>query len=360
LLVFLCSLNQVAAMFELKVRKEAQKEILAKFFQNQQLYKNIEPLKPEGMGNVCTYTAESTKDNSRVFLKITNMPQKEIKIMKALSHPNIVRYRHDQKVEYKVHIPSLDKYRTKTYHLTEMELATGGSMKDKSPEVGVLFKEDIDEWREMWKNVIDALFHMHLKEYIHNDMKPDNIVFKTPDVDRNISIIDFDKTTNFATERIWLNTAIAYTAPEKLPENKKPPRGCDPHKSDIMFSQATGEELLANEIQQMRQQLQQDETMYYEEGDKTHLYTMAILNAKGNAFQRLHKRIDDRVEEASLCDFIKRLVCGHEKRLTAAQALNHPFMTEIAGLAGAEPEDDDAQDPPLPEVPEREPTPDFS
>ena len=125
-----------------------------------------------GVGTVGTvYRAVNVKDGRAVALKIL-LPQvsrdatiaarfnREIEILKRLSHPNVVAFldsgRHDER----------------WYYL--MELVDAGTLKKLLGRKGALSWQDVVEigWQ-----ICSALQHLHNNGIIHRDLKPANIFF---------------------------------------------------------------------------------------------------------------------------------------------------------------------------------------
>ena len=130
----------------------------------------------------------------KLYRKEVEAPEKikyfenEIKIMKILQHPNIVRIEEIKK--------------DKQYYYVLMEYINGGSLSDclKKYKIkfGKPFSEEIVQY--LMKQIIEALKYIHGKQIMHRDLKLDNIMVSFDnDNDKNnlnmlkakVKIIDF-------------------------------------------------------------------------------------------------------------------------------------------------------------------------
>ena len=100
--------------------------------------------------------------------------QNEIAILRKVDHPNIVKLFDVFEDRHKLHLV--------------MEFLPGGELFGRICE-----KESFSE-REavrILKEILEALDHMHDRNILHLDLKPDNILFATKDDDSPIKLIDF-------------------------------------------------------------------------------------------------------------------------------------------------------------------------
>lgn len=137
---------------------------------------------------------KSTIENDRQVKRI----QKEIRFLKLLSHPNIVKI--------------YDVLETETHIFMVMEYASGGELFDyivshkrvKEKEARVFFRQ-----------ILSALDYCHTNSVIHRDLKPENLLL---DDNKNIKIIDFGFSNTFQPNHL-LNTFCGspfYAAPEMI------------------------------------------------------------------------------------------------------------------------------------------------
>lgn len=135
--------------------------------------------------------------------------EKEIKVMKFLSHPNIVNM-----IEY---VPSADygKKNGKSYKVLAivMELVPGGELFEYVADSG-RFSEPVA--RTYFQQIIETLEYCHNQGITHRDLKPENLLF---DENFNIKVADFGFATLIAGKKGdgELSTILgtpSYMAPE--------------------------------------------------------------------------------------------------------------------------------------------------
>ncbi|KAK3221476.1 hypothetical protein Dsin_008501 [Dipteronia sinensis] len=124
--------------------------------------------------------------------------QREIRTMKLLHHPNIVR----------IH----EVIGTKTKIYIVMEYVSGGQLSDKLSYVNKLSEP---EARQLFQQLIDAVEYCHNRGVYHRDLKPDNLLL---DAKGNLKVSDFGLST-LRKPGDMLTTACGspcYVAPELL------------------------------------------------------------------------------------------------------------------------------------------------
>ncbi|KAK4784767.1 hypothetical protein SAY86_019135 [Trapa natans] len=97
--------------------------------------------------------------------------QREIRTMKLLYHPNIVR------------IHEVIGTKTKVYMV--MEYVPGGQVSDKLSYVGRFME---NEARKLFQQLIDAVDYCHNRGVCHRDLKPENLLL---DIKGNLKVSDF-------------------------------------------------------------------------------------------------------------------------------------------------------------------------
>lgn len=129
----------------------------------------------------------------------------EVKVMKELEHPNILKL-----VDYKnkAEAHRADGSKLKLKYMT-LEYAEGGELFDYIAETGRFSEEQA---RYFFKQIISALEYMHKKGYKHRDIKPENVLL---DKDYNIKIGDFGFVTKDDVSYSRKGT-YGYMAPEVL------------------------------------------------------------------------------------------------------------------------------------------------
>jgi serine/threonine protein kinase len=124
--------------------------------------------------------------------------QREIRTMKLLHHPNIVR----------IH----EVIGTKTKIYIVMDYVSGGQLSDK---MSCAKKLDESEARKLFQQLIDAVDYCHNRGVYHRDLKPDNLLL---DSKGNIKVSDFGLSA-LRKHGDMLTTACGspcYVAPELL------------------------------------------------------------------------------------------------------------------------------------------------
>ncbi|KAL5066079.1 hypothetical protein RYX36_027816 [Vicia faba] len=124
--------------------------------------------------------------------------QSEIRTMKLLHHPNIVR----------IH----EVIGTKTKIYIVMEYVSGGQLLDKMSYVGKLNE---CEARKLFQQLVDAVDYCHNKGVFHRDLKPENLLL---DSQGNLKVSDFGLSALSKPNDV-LNTRCGspcYVAPELL------------------------------------------------------------------------------------------------------------------------------------------------
>lgn len=100
--------------------------------------------------------------------------QTEVKILQTLDHPNVIKlyeYFEDD---------------TNVYLVTE--LCTGGELFDR-----IIKEEYFNEKKaaRIFKQILQALNYCHSMNIVHRDLKPENFLFVSPDENSDLKIIDF-------------------------------------------------------------------------------------------------------------------------------------------------------------------------
>lgn len=137
--------------------------------------------------------------------KLCTLFMNEVKAMKQLDHPNILKLidYSDKSVAIKPDGNAVD------VNYMVIELAEGGELFDFISETGK-FSHKVA--RYYFHQIIDALDHIHQKGYAHRDIKPENILL---DKNFNIKIADF----GFATQdeiSLTRKGTFGYMAPEVI------------------------------------------------------------------------------------------------------------------------------------------------
>ncbi|KAI8991909.1 kinase-like domain-containing protein [Mycotypha africana] len=154
------------------------------------------------------YVKEATRhsDHQKVAIKIIpkskvknrfEIVHREMNVLKGLSHPNIIGF----------------------YDWFESR-ATGGELFERLFERGKFTEKDAIA---VIKSVLQGLEYLHQHNIVHRDMKPENLLFKTPDSTAELVICDFGIAKELKDDDLAVQTVCGspgYVAPEVL--SKKP------------------------------------------------------------------------------------------------------------------------------------------
>ncbi|CAN1343657.1 CDPK-related kinase 5 [Linum perenne] len=216
--------------------------------------------------------------------------RREVKILRALTgHNNLVQF--------------YDAYEDTDNVYIVMELCEGGELLDKILARGGKYSED--DAKIVMIQILNVVAYCHLQGVVHRDLKPENFLFSTKDEDSQLKAIDFGL-SDFVKPDERLNDIVGsayYVAPEVL------------HRS------------------------------YSTEADVWSIGVIAYILLCGSrpfwartesGIFRAVLKADPSFDEApwpSLSpearDFVKRLLNKDpRKRLTAAQALSHPWIKD--------------------------------
>lgn len=145
------------------------------------MYTFLNKIKSGGYGQV--YLAQNNVTNEYVAIKQVNCNEltydeietisREQLYMSTLNHRNIIKYK------------GFFKYENNIY--TVMDYAKGGELGKYVKEKGKL---DENEAKRIFNQIYKGVSHMHTKNLIHRDLKPNNILFLDED-HQQVVIIDF-------------------------------------------------------------------------------------------------------------------------------------------------------------------------
>jgi len=127
------------------------------------------------------------------------MVKTEIKILQAVNHPNIVTLK--------------EAYDTDTDCYLIMELISGGELFDKIVELSSYSEKDASR---IVHQMVDAVAHLHSKNIVHRDLKPENLLLESDSATADIRLADFGL-SKFLDPKEPLNVPVGtpgYVAPE--------------------------------------------------------------------------------------------------------------------------------------------------
>jgi len=98
----------------------------------------------------------------------------EIDVMKTMDHPNIIKF--------------FEVFESPTELYIVMELCTGGELFDRIKEAGTYSEHQA---AIALRQIFEGINYMHSKKIAHCDLKPDNFLYASPDIPGQLKIIDF-------------------------------------------------------------------------------------------------------------------------------------------------------------------------
>jgi serine/threonine-protein kinase len=205
---------------------------------------SVVELYPEGRGGMARVVRARQRDTrgAEVALKISRVGShqtyyfsaihKEVEVLQRLDHAGVVRLAavSDGKIRFKERAVEI----TGSPWFFGMECLHGGSLEKYIRTVGPL---TLGETAAIAHQVGMALVHVHSCGFAHNDVKPDNIIFRRPlKVGEKLEpvLIDFGVAAKLVRQQ--LDGSVVYMAPERLQELRDPgpPEAApDPAKADV-------------------------------------------------------------------------------------------------------------------------------
>lgn len=230
--------------------------------------------------------------------KIKKMFKNEVKVMKKMDHPNIVKildYKYKEKVPDKV-----------GYNISYLvlELAENGSIFNHIAEKG-RFKEKIA--RLYFRQLVSALEHIHAQGYAHRDVKLENLLL---DENFNLKLGDFGLTSKSKTSNSRKGT-LAYMAPEILEGEKYETTEADIYSAAIsLFMMMT-------------------QNCPYQKAQASDKTFVQVATGKWADFWNTHSRLcgSERVFSENFKDlFSKMISVNRAERLTLQQIRAHKWF----------------------------------
>lgn len=216
--------------------------------------------------------------------------RREVKILKALSgHKHMLKF--------------YDAFEDANNVYLVMELCEGGELLDRILQRGGRYTEE--DAKGIVVQILSAVAFCHLQGVVHRDLKPENFLFATKDEDAPLKVIDFGL-SDFVRPDQRLNDVVGsayYVAPEVLHRSYNV-------EADMWSIGVITYILLCGS----RPFWARTESGIFR----------SVLRADPNFDDTPWPTIS---EEGK--DFVKRLLNkDHRKRMTAAQALAHPWLRE--------------------------------
>ncbi|PIN04008.1 Ca2+/calmodulin-dependent protein kinase, EF-Hand protein superfamily [Handroanthus impetiginosus] len=214
--------------------------------------------------------------------------RREVKILKALSgHRNLIKF--------------YDAFEDAQNVYVVMELCEGGELLDRILARGGRYTEE--DAKNIVVQMLSVVAFCHLQGVVHRDLKPENFLFATKDEDASMKVIDFGL-SDFIRPDQRLNDIVGsayYVAPEVLHRSYS----CE---ADIWSIGVITYILLCGS----RPFWARTESGIFR----------SVLRADPNFYDAPWPSVSPEAK-----DFVKRLLNrDHRKRMSAAQALTHPWL----------------------------------
>ncbi|CAD8144871.1 unnamed protein product [Paramecium octaurelia] len=219
----------------------------------------------------------------------------EINLMAALSHENIVKLE--------------DVYEGENTFYIILEYLKGASLHDMITK-GIL-QLGWDEIKSIMRSLLTAVVHMHSQNIMHRDLKPENIMFKNLNDIRGLRIVDFGlaTSTTVASYPFPKCGTPGYVAPEiaNLKDlSNKYDKICDIFSAGCIFYKLiTSKDLFPGK--------DYHEVLKLNKKCLINLDTLSIYQTPQSAIDLI----------------FQMLQIDPKNRITAQQALEHPFFTEL-------------------------------
>jgi len=212
----------------------------------------------------------------------------EVDILKKVNHPNIIALK--------------ELFDTPDKLYLVMELVTGGELFDKIVEKGSYTESEASH---LVRKIVSAVDYLHNLGIVHRDLKPENLLLKRADNDLEIAIADFGL-SKIVGQQMMMQTACgtpSYVAPE------------------VLNASGYGKEVDMWSIGVITYILLCGFPPFY--GDTVPEIFEQIMEANFDYPEEYWHTVS---KEAK--DFINRLlVVDSDKRLSAGDALRHPWLS---------------------------------
>jgi len=211
----------------------------------------------------------------------------EVAILKSVKHENVIELK--------------DIYETKDTIYLIMELVTGGELFEKIVEKKIFKERDA---AVLIRKIAHAVAYLHENNIVHRDLKPENLLLKNAEDDTSVKIADFGLSKILGPQKM-MQTACgtpSYVAPE------------------VLLATGYGPPVDMWSIGVITYILLCGFPPFY--GDTIPEIFKLIMNCDFDFPEKYWEHISDEAK-----DFIsKLLVLDPEKRYTAQQVLQHPWL----------------------------------
>lgn len=249
--------------------------------------------------NKITGETRACKQMAKGKISDMNKFNLEINIMSKTDHPSIIKL-------YEIYEDTRNIYLV-------MEECTGGELFDRiisRVESGKMYTEK--QATKIFQQMISAICYCHSQGICHRDLKPENILFLTKDEDSPIKVIDFGLSRVTADlkkegKQAHMTTRVGtayYVSPEVL-------QGYYDEKCDVWSAGVLLYILLSGDPP-------------FNGANDNEIYR-CIAKRKYSFPDNEWKNISHEAK-----DLIQHMLCDPDKRYTAAQVLEHPWIAQCA------------------------------
>uniref|UniRef100_A0A3B0N531 non-specific serine/threonine protein kinase n=1 Tax=Theileria annulata TaxID=5874 RepID=A0A3B0N531_THEAN len=212
---------------------------------------------------------------------------REVEVLKSLDHPNIMKI--------------FEFFEDEKYYYFVTELYTGGELFDE-----IVSRKRLNEYdaARITKQILSGITYMHKHKIVHRDLKPENLILESKSINSNIRIIDFGLSTYYSEDQKLtdkIGTAY-YIAPEVL-------KGVYDEKCDV-WSIGVILYILLSGYPPFNGQNESEIIKKVQQGK----YSFEMSH-----WQKVAESAKDLIK--------KMLIYNSEKRISAAEALEHHWIT---------------------------------
>jgi len=246
--------------------------------------------------------ALKSMEKSRIDAELLADLRNEIEVLRMMDHPHVIKL-----IEY---------FEDNDNLFLILELAEGGELFDRLHEQNGSHYSESEAARLVFK-FCAAISYIHLKGVTHRDLKLENFVFETKDPNSNVKLIDFGLSSKYGSGIRKMTTMVGtpyYIAPEVLDTTVG--EGKSSRAGEHSYTSACDNWSLGV----ITYMLLSGSPPFKGKRDRDVLHAV-----KKGKFSLSGPRWENISSEGK--DFVRRLlVYNPAKRMTAEDALNHPWL----------------------------------